>query len=102
MDFNDFCQNIYRYFKVDSTESLKKFESIMNLCKVIQSIRKSRHLNGNQTLFIFLHIDEIQEIFNYEKYWIREDQSSSKNIKEFTKELLYTIGHYMMNNRNFI
>ncbi|CAB4495437.1 unnamed protein product [Rhizophagus irregularis] len=102
MDFNDFRQNIYRYFKVDNTESLRKFESTVNLRNVIKSIRMSRHLNDNQTLFIFLHIDEIQEMFNYEKCWIREDQSSSENIKGFTKELLYTLAQYMRNNRNFI
>ncbi|CAB4395442.1 unnamed protein product [Rhizophagus irregularis] len=77
MDFEYFCKNIYRYFKVDSTKSLREFESTVNLHNVIQSIRMSRYLNDNQTLFIFLHIDEIQAIFNYEKYWINEHQSST-------------------------
>ncbi|PKK56331.1 hypothetical protein RhiirC2_721932, partial [Rhizophagus irregularis] len=99
MDFEYFCKNIYRYFKVDSTKSLREFESTVNLHNVIQSIRMSRYLNDNQTLFIFLHIDEIQAIFNYEKYWINEHQSSSK---EFTMELLCTMAQYMMNNRTFI
>ncbi|PKY59527.1 hypothetical protein RhiirA4_482336 [Rhizophagus irregularis] len=30
MDFEDFCKNIYCYFKVDSTKSLREFESTVN------------------------------------------------------------------------
>uniref|UniRef100_U9TW71 Uncharacterized protein n=1 Tax=Rhizophagus irregularis (strain DAOM 181602 / DAOM 197198 / MUCL 43194) TaxID=747089 RepID=U9TW71_RHIID len=51
MDFNGFRQNIYGLFNVNDTiKSLAKFEYIMNLNHVIQSIRESRQLKDNQIL----------------------------------------------------
>ncbi|PKY31700.1 hypothetical protein RhiirB3_475297 [Rhizophagus irregularis] len=94
MQFNVFRQKIYDHFKVNSTiESLTKFESTINLNNVIQSIRMSRQLNDNRTLVILLHIDEIQIMFNYEKYWMR---------KGFTKRLLHRLALYMLDNKTFI
>ncbi|CAG8722321.1 4214_t:CDS:2, partial [Rhizophagus irregularis] len=94
MQFNVFRQKIYDHFKVNSTiESLTKFESTINLNNVIQSICMSRQLNDNRTLVILLHIDEIQIMFNYEKYWMR---------KGFTKRLLHRLALYMLDNKTFI
>ncbi|RGB24548.1 hypothetical protein C1646_804242 [Rhizophagus diaphanus] len=41
------------------------------------------------------HIDEIQLMFKYEKYW-------SEETKEFTKRLLHVLAQYTMNNKTFI
>jgi hypothetical protein len=73
IDFNGFRQKIYRLFDVNGTiESFAKLESIITLNNVIQRIRKSRQPKDNKTLFIFLHIDEIQEMLEYDRYWTRE------------------------------
>ncbi|CAB4391688.1 unnamed protein product [Rhizophagus irregularis] len=105
MQFNVFRQKIYDHFKVNSTiESFTKLESTVNLNNVIQSIRMSRQLNYNRTLVILLHIDEIQVMFNYEKYWMRESVNppSSEGRKGFTKRLLHRLAQYMTDNKTFI
>ncbi|CAI2193291.1 8963_t:CDS:2, partial [Funneliformis geosporum] len=115
MDFIEFRAKVYQHFKQSSTTGLLdlgKFHSIINLSNVIRNIRKYRRLPNNQTLFIFLHIDEIQIIFNYEKYWRKEDvnlQSERSNHSSYQetkkgifKKLLYVLGSYMKSNINFI
>ncbi len=63
---------------------------------IIEEIKHAGGLSKNTILFLFLHIDEFQVIFDWETNW-KKDSDNNENSSGFFKQMTYVLGKYMAN-----
>nr|CAG8544647.1 2292_t:CDS:2 [Entrophospora candida] len=88
--FPTFCQTVLtlnkeKYFYTDN---------------VVLGIREHLDLTGNQLLFLFLHIDEFQTIFDFKGWKTDMMKDINGNPKGIFRGILYNVGRFMIGNSN--
>ncbi|CAJ0646937.1 5708_t:CDS:2 [Entrophospora sp. SA101] len=75
-------------------------EKYFNTDNVILGIREHLDLTGNQLLFLFLHNDEFQTIFDFKGWKADMKKDINGNPKGIFKGILYNVGRFMIGNPN--